>query len=462
MRRLCTALLLATGCQGTDAPSKPDRRAPLERFTDWLEEHDYFVQQGAFGFSSYTHCCEVGANCFGNNPSTPYGTYFLPEAPGQAHEDHDWFSGFGDPPEPGLSRSFHLRGDEAILFVGSTPPPSKYFSFRSYVGSRTDIRTDQTVLVLGSLGPSLNHQSLSRDHGTEEVYDKTLRILTTLDAAIERDLEAGLKTSGLSADFEVSDRVSPHLVRAGLQPEADTFFTLTRVAIPEDPAAWEAYRDDPGATVLRITPRTPRALLEPHLAPDLPPRGSGTNEDAWADALDRLQEAITQHWSDHTATEIDVNPYWFETYSCIDNITCAGEIRDRFTAVASPFTLPSDAPFAVVYGVNHERTGKATYSSFSLQTYEGQIGIESVDSTMMPGSAAFYLPDEPLVDDLYAWTLSRDCASRTEPCLEVPESCPGIPLEDAIKITVRAYLEPETGTAPMPHEMLGDRLLRFE
>jgi len=462
MRRVYTALILAAGCGEPDQHQTSKPLAPVEQFKSWLTDQGYFVQDGAFGFSSYSHCCEPDANCFGNNPSTPYGTVFLPEGPGQAHEDHDWFSGFGDPPEPGLSRSFHLRSDEAILFIGRTPPPAKYFSFRSYLGSRRDIRTDQEQLVLGSLGPSLSSQSLGRTYDTTDVFDKSLHILTTLDRSVERDLVHGMEVSGLEADFLALDGVSPFLVRTGLQPEADTFFTLTRIAIPEDPEADQAYRDDPGAQVLRITPQVPRVLLEPHTSAGLPPRGSGTDEGAWEEALDRLHDAITAHWADQTATEIDVVPYWFETYACIDNITCAGEIRDRFTAVASPFQLNDDAPHAVVFGVNHERTGKATYSSFSLQTYEGQIGIESVDSTQMPGSAAFYLPDEPLVDDLYAWTLSRDCSAREESCLEVPETCPGIPLGASIKITVRAYLEPTTGAAPTPQELLGDRMLRFE
>ncbi len=29
---------------------------------------------------------------------------------------------------------YKLRPDEAIVLIGSTPPPARYFSFRSYLG----------------------------------------------------------------------------------------------------------------------------------------------------------------------------------------------------------------------------------------------------------------------------------------------------------------------------------------
>jgi len=30
--------------------------------------------------------------------------------------------------------TYKLRSDEAIVLIGSTPPPARYFSFRSYLG----------------------------------------------------------------------------------------------------------------------------------------------------------------------------------------------------------------------------------------------------------------------------------------------------------------------------------------
>ena len=79
----------------------------------------------------------------------------------------------------------------------------------------------------------------------------------------------------------------------------------------------------------------------------------------------------------------------------------------------------------------------------------------------MPGSARTFLPDHPLADELYAWVLARDCDGLPEPCAEVPLTCPGVPLDEQLKITVRAYLEPATGAAPLPEEMVGDVVVKL-
>lgn len=79
----------------------------------------------------------------------------------------------------------------------------------------------------------------------------------------------------------------------------------------------------------------------------------------------------------------------------------------------------------------------------------------------MIGTAREYLPDHPLVDDLYAITVARDCTGLPEPCIAVPYTCPGVPTEDYMLISFRAYLEPTTGAAPVESELLADRVIRY-
>ena len=62
-----------------------------------------------------------------------------------------------------LSRTFQLQEDEAIVIIGLTPPPAKYFSYTPFLASKVypDRRRSQ---ILASLGDSVNNL-LSRPSG---------------------------------------------------------------------------------------------------------------------------------------------------------------------------------------------------------------------------------------------------------------------------------------------------------
>jgi len=134
------------------------------------------VQEGALAFSSMEGCCDPGAYCWGNNPSTPYGTYALPPAPGLPPRDDAMFDDFG-PIERGLSRDFLLRPDEAIVWQGTMPPTARYFGLRTYLGQRPP--TD--VPIIGSLGPSLNQLVVADARAGEGVWGEPVAEITTAD-----------------------------------------------------------------------------------------------------------------------------------------------------------------------------------------------------------------------------------------------------------------------------------------
>ncbi len=149
--------------------------------------------------------------------------------------------------------------------------------------------------------------------------------------------------------------------------------------------------------------------------------------------------------------------FWRPLFDCL-RTQCGGAIHDRFVGTVPPFLL-DDEHVVVVFGVNHERTGKGAYSNFTVDDQVRHMGIVSVDSRDMVGSARAFLPDHPQVDDLYAWVVARDCASRPEPhCAEIPYQCPGVEAGDPAHITFRVYLEESTGAAPLMEEMLADRV----
>jgi hypothetical protein len=88
------------------------------------------------------------------------------------------------------------------------------------------------------------------------------------------------------------------------------------------------------------------------------------------------------------------------------------------------------------------------------------MGAGAVTGSELAGSASLYLPSQPLAKYLYAYKLARDC--RGEPfCFSVPTGPLGVPLDDALNIIERPYLESETNTGPLPSELVNPQVLHF-
>ena len=161
------------------------------------------------------------------------------------------------------------------------------------------------------------------------------------------------------------------------------------------------------------------------------------------------------------------------------------------------FKLRNDVDeYVIVYGVNHQKTGKAAYASFSayVEPVFGtgrEIGLGTVtdpdfDAGGNPGdSARQYLdPDDPYyayADMLYAWKIARIC--NGEPfCLEVgePTNIDGVPYNNNctpqidleidpdrpswasdVFVAFRNYVEPATAVAADSNELVWDRAIYF-
>jgi hypothetical protein len=150
--------------------------------------------------------------------------------------------------------------------------------------------------------------------------------------------------------------------------------------------------------------------------------------------------------------------------ACIDgSSTCAYDNRDTTYPATPPRILfASDDDFYVVYGVDHQVSGKVSYANVSVYALERLVGLTSVSSEKYPGSAAKYLGGDADASKLYAWKIARTC--NGEPfCLEVPKGgCPtGILNGKLGMLAFRTYLEPGTETAPSPDTLVRDRVVRF-
>lgn len=464
MMRLLLVFTALQGCGPSieDSGEPATVLGPTEAFRAALQADGNQVRDGLLYFSTFENCCGPDANCLGNNPATPYGTYALPRLPEESVVP-DYFEVWGQLPDPDLTRSYRLRPDEALVYIGSSPPSANYLGVHSYLVQRPTGFGGFTGII-GSLGATVNNNTVAADMAVapDQIFDQPFVLLTTADLDVETRLRNLLISSGFDAKHIHNDRIAHDLTVMGLGEGSDTFGHIWRVAVDHDASASQAFRDDPGAVVLRVTPNVAQPIQNPHPTPVTLERGTGTHEGQWLQPMGRLRQAILDHNSQLALSQTLVVPSYFPSMECLeDGEFCHADTPDRFNWLTNPFLLDEPGEFVVVFGVNHERTGKATYANVALIEQAHQIGFAGFDSRQMVGSALFYLPNEPMVDDLYAYTLSRDCTAHPEPCVEIPSSCPGPPVGVSMRLNMRAYLEVESGTAPHEDEMVKDDVFIF-
>jgi hypothetical protein len=417
----------------------------------------YVVHVGQLRFFSIKDCLAL-PQCYGNNPASPYGVYCLPPAPGETIDQSP------KPPCPAdssLHWAWRLREDEAVVFVGHTPPLVQYFGFRSYVFSRQGWFGRRELFA--SLGDSLNLQVISTAGASSsmasEPFDRAMVVITTADRHLDTVLRRILANEGAPASMLNTDVIPHDLTRMGLVPERDEFTMLMRVAQFADAAAGERYIQAPPATVLRVTPPTPRPI-DPLPLPPARPRGTGTSE-AWLEpALHLLIGAVR---AQHGGLKVEgrrMRTPLLSGLTCLKRRTpCFGDNSDAVYSVSLPTRLSDDPrDFLIVVGVQHEVTGKASSMGLAVYNTPRLMGVTAVSGTELLASAERYLPSHPHRRYLYAYRLARDC--RDEPyCLAVPQGTLGVPLETRLNVIERAYLEPATHTGPLASELTPPQVL---
>jgi hypothetical protein len=246
------------------------------------------------------------------------------------------------------------------------------------------------------------------------------------------------------------------------------------VALFEDPTAGGAWLDAPPLAVWRISPTEAAPAPTPLAVPERAERGTGTDESGLADALDALDAAIRATLEGRTVEPVTIAPAAAVTQllspeTCIANGTnCLGEISDTVYSAGPISVVPgngtltlSDDPAEAfwVYGVNHEASGKATYSNVVVMWGDRQAGVLDIPSTQMAGSARALLPDHPDADRLFAFRVARACGDDDPWCRVLPSEFPGVPFDGNLLFVFRAYLEPGTDRSPGPTELLTERVL---
>lgn len=432
----------------------PEGGAPTPTPREALEAAGFDLADGELRAIDLEDCCATGRSCSGNNPSSPYLAVYLPRGPGQTAPN------FKERPD-GTSSGVRLREDEAVVLVGRTPPPVAYFGFTPYLVDG-DYGTGTRRVPFASLTETLNHETVGVDG--PDPYGERFAIVATGNATTEARVRAALIEAGYPTEAINLITVDPRLFTFGLDDSADTFGLLCRVALFDDPVAGQAWVDDPGATVLRVTPATPGAP-DPLPSPLARPKNTTVDENAGGTleaALDRLEAAIQATHAGDTISQYVTNAGTFDSETCIENGTpCLGDNRDAlYPGLGTTAFRIGNGDSVYVLGVDHTVTGKATYASASVYALSHLLGLAAATSADWRGSAVRFLPDDPDAASLFAYRFARDCTGDAW-CVEVPTgACPdGAGLLQMLTVVFRIYVEPGTATAPDPGLVVRDRVL---
>ncbi len=416
---------------------------------------DAWVREGHFWILDQARCgpivLETGT-CFGANAISPYVFFDFPE----------------DPHDENTFPRYQLGQDEAVLYVGPTPPASRYYSFDHYLYLRA-MPDREHWLTFGSLAPSLNLLEIAT--ASHPLGPGQIR---SLDDAPFDDFTVVLFTANQTTAQRLSDRLTPlledagygtpvinvhpmsyadeadlaALVASGQVPEdesfsltmgygdhTDAYTVVLRVAAPADPAHPFLSSDDPGAAVFKVAlPEPP--TYDPFPWPELPPP-DGTDERE-PELLRTAQEMLLQ------AIEEQLVPERFVTKrfpfpkreqktsgGCINQkVRCAGNSDDaRYHVGRKRFRIPALDTFGSVFvvGVNHTVVGehfpeaaRVAYTAVSLNNFDRSFGVASVLDDDLQGSVPYWFrrrdlpPRFPLdaenVDSLYVVQFARDCS----------------------------------------------------
>ncbi|UEC41807.1 MAG: conserved exported protein of unknown function [Methanothrix sp.] len=483
---IASAIFIGAGL-GEDATT-----GDVNAFKEALEQDGFTVQEGRIGFLDLIKLCDQGLlpAAYGNNPSTRYLTYFIPPAPGL--EVPELFSRVSR--ALGMSQDtsafWTLGPDEAIVFVGRTPPECRYYSFDHYLLSRT--YGNETRWIFAPLADTINNLVINTegtpDGAVADPFNQTAVIVATADRAIDQRIRAAALSAGYSGEIFNTQVFPSSMLKMGLEESSDKFIMVIRPALYKDKQAGEDYLNNPPATVFRVTLKG-AAELDPYDYPALRVRGTGTTEFDLLDDLEELRVAILNKYSGSNATELPTSVAVQPGTDAIqrginamapDNDACY--LWSAVQTVSSPtppfpdlslyydflrdpaITLGNGAnEFIIVYGVNHVATGKATYSNVALYGADLFNGVKAIADEDFNGTAEEYLPDNPYARYLYVYKFARDCSDDPY-CYEVPYGIGayGIDLDQPLFVAWRSYLEESTKTGPSYTEIVYDRAIKFD
>ncbi len=365
----------------------------------------------------------------------------------------------------------------------------RYYGFQTYRWLTVN-EQGQRVRLWNNFGDQTNQltiNSAGTPNGTRGNPFNSLTVrITTADRGIDERVRGAALRAGYSPSIMNTEPIPQSVVRMGLDEPADTFTWLLRTALPDNPDELAAYKANPPVRILRVTPLTqapvyPQTSSDPFPIPGFRIHGTGQTEFGLLPARQDLRKAILAAHAGLAAQEFTSEQWLFYGLHHMDigDDGIAPSTDALYLWLTQNFGTLSDDPneFIVVYGVNHQRTGKAKYMNVSMYGMSKHVTWDSVNDPELAGTATDYLPGTyPDVDKLYAYKFARHCGPGEKHCFEVPygccdpanaaecignPGCAGIKANEVGTVVWRSYLDPVAKTGPDPAEVIFDRAIKF-
>jgi len=491
--------------QSTSYANDEDRK--IMDFAASLNKRGFIVQEGKFSYVDILKLCSEGKvdSCLGNNVGAPYAVCFIPPAPNQdPSEVQEPPIGYNpDNPNnypanidyiaPGFT--YKLRPDEAIVLIGRTPPPAMYYCLRSYLGfienkpekdyseyiTAGNDYTGFYHMIFASLGDQLNNYNILTDNtpkgASGNAFNSSTIIVSTADRNINKEIRNALGKSGYSQDIMNDDNIPMELVNMGLEAGKDTFIYMMRIALWAQQNIGNQYLNniDKFIKVYRITPKIPLANLNPWPVPTLKIRETGTTEynivpDSRLD-FDHLRNEIIKKYggTEYDPVDLDLTIGIPDNYNAIlRDFNVYGDNRDAVYFKTEDFKLTSDDDFVIVYGINHERTGKAIYSNASFYGAELFNGVAGAFSTVQfPDTALEFFPEGyEKAGYYYVYKIARKADEDNVVIIPYSTGNPlgkayGVDNNQDVRIVFRVYLDKIAMVGPYIFDVIWDRAILF-
>jgi hypothetical protein len=424
-----------------------------------LEQQGFILSPGvAAAFNRVKDWCNhtpgINSALYFNN--SPYLTYNVPESAGSQV----------------MTNNIRLRPDEAILLIGPTPPPVKYFGY--YPSLITRVYPDGIRRQLfATVGDAVNNATI-KIIGPNP-FNTPVALIFTPDQGTDARVRTALQNAGYPEGIINTVVFPASVLNLGHTEAADELRITLRTGMADDPDALNAYINNAPQTinVFRLTPSTP-ATPNPFPMPSLRVRGTGHTELDLMNKLGQLRQGIIAANPGLYATDIQLKPNFYEGFDYIQRwIDPWGDSRDFFLLIggwmpewgATDKIRLKDGEFLMFYGLNHVASGKATYQSINVYASEvAKLSIGEILYDEFTDTAKPFLPEgDPAASMMYAYKVSRKCGSQPN-CMQLGvEDCPRLTLNSKtiLGLVVRMYLEPPTKAGPALNEILYDRVIKF-
>ncbi|MBU4201385.1 MAG: VCBS repeat-containing protein [Verrucomicrobia bacterium] len=218
-----------------------------DAFRAALEQNGFAVQSGSLTNLDVLALFNAGLlpSCYGNNNDSPYLVITVPPAVEQTVSNS-------------LPWVFRLKQDEAVIWVGKTPPEAVYYSIQPFLGLRYLPTLELRKRIYCNLGDTVNNFNLNTtgtpNGNTGSAFDQDAVIIFAADQGVESRVRSAAQAAGYSPSIMNTLVLPSAILNMGVGDQADEFQVLMRTAFFTDTNAAQAYISNPPVSVFRVTP----------------------------------------------------------------------------------------------------------------------------------------------------------------------------------------------------------------